>query len=140
MEACRLHAAEALLSLRGSAVDLGLKPQRMLQVAGSLAGSLISALAPEVPGQFPDPVGVDGQLTVPLRGAVWHEMGWRLAVTSDRFVFDDTLTEVHTTVVKSVDQIEVADLQVGTGKCRLDFLYLVPGEVKPAAAVVGGSS
>ena len=28
----------------------------------------------------------------------------------------------------------------GTGKCRLDFLYLVPDEVPPAAAMVGGSS
>jgi hypothetical protein len=44
-------------------------------------------------------------------------MGWRLAVTSDRFGFDDTFTEVHTTVVKSVDQIEITDLHArrGTG-------------------------
>jgi hypothetical protein len=54
MDARRLHAAEAQLSLRGGAVDFGLKPQLTVQVDGSLAGSLISALVPEVPGQFPD--------------------------------------------------------------------------------------
>jgi hypothetical protein len=46
-------------------------------------------------------------------------MGWRLAVTSDRFVFDDTLTEVHTTVVKSVDRLEIADLRARRGTGRL---------------------
>src|SRR5882724_3929341 len=117
-EACRLRAAEAQLSLRGSAVDLGLAPQLTLQVEGSLAGSLVAALAPEVPGQFPDLVRVDGQITVPFREPVWHAMGWRLAVTSERFVFDDTFTEVHTTVVKSVDRLEIADLRArrGTGQ------------------------
>jgi hypothetical protein len=119
MEACRLHATEAQLALRDSAVDLGPKPQLTLQVDGSLAGSLLSALAPEVPGHFPDTVRVAGQLTVPLRGAVWHEMSWRLAVTSDRFVFDDTLTEVHTTVVKSVDQIDIVDLHARRGTGRI---------------------
>ena len=118
MEACRLHAAEAQLSLRGSTVDLDPEPQLTLQVHGSLAGGLVGALAPEVPGQFPDPVRVDGQITIPLGGAVWQGMGWRLAVTSDRFVFGDTFTEVHTTVVKSIDQIEIADLRAkhGTGR------------------------
>ena len=42
------------------------------------------------------------------------EMGWRLTVASDRVVFDDTLTEC-TTVVKSVDQIEIVDLHAGRG-------------------------
>jgi hypothetical protein len=117
-EACRLHAAEAQLSLRSSAVDLGLAPQLTLQVEGSLAGSLVAALAPEVPGQFPDLVRVDGHITVPFREPVWHAMGWRFAVTSERFVFDDTFTEVHATVVKSVDQLEIADLPArrGTGR------------------------
>jgi hypothetical protein len=41
-------------------------------------------------------------------------MGWRLTVASDRVVFDDTLTEC-TTVVKSVDQIEIVDLHAGRG-------------------------
>jgi hypothetical protein len=118
-EACRLHAAEAQLSLRGSTVDLDPEPQLTLQVHGSLAGELVGALAPEVPGQFPDPVRVDGQITVPLRGAVWQGMGWRLAVTSDRFVFDDTFTEVHTTVVKSADQLEIADLRARRGTGRI---------------------
>ena len=40
------------------------------------------------------------------------------AISSERFVFDDTFTEVHTTVVKSADQIEIADLRArrGTGQ------------------------
>ena len=114
-----MHAAEAQLSLRGSAVDLGPAPQLTLQVDGSLAGSLVAALAPEVPGQFPDLVRVDGQITVPFREPVWHAMGWRLAVTSERFVFDDTFTEVHTTVVKSVDRLEIADLRARRGTGRL---------------------
>jgi hypothetical protein len=119
MEACLLQAAEAQLSLRGSAVDLGPEPQLTLQVDGSLAGRLVGALAPEVPGQFPDPVNVNGQITVPLKGAVWQPMGWQLAATSDRFVFDDTFTEVHTTVVKSVDQLEIADLRARRGTGRI---------------------
>jgi hypothetical protein len=49
-------------------------------------------------------------------------MGWRLAVTSERFMFDDTLTatEVHTTVVKSGDRLEIVDLRArhGTGQIR----------------------
>jgi AsmA-like C-terminal region len=119
MDACRLHAAEAQLSLRGSALDLGTEPRLTLQVDGSLAGSLVGALVPEVPGEFPEPVNVHGQITVPLRGAVWHAMGWRLAVTSERFVFDDTFTEVHTTVVKSVDRLEVANLHARRGTGRI---------------------
>jgi hypothetical protein len=117
-DACRLQAAEAQLSLRGSAVALDPEPRLTLQVDGSLAGSLVGALVPEVPGQFPDLVHVHGQITVPFRDAVWPAMGWRLAVTSDRFVFDDTFTEVHTTVVKSGDQLEIADLRArrGTGR------------------------
>jgi hypothetical protein len=100
-EACGLQAAEAQLSLRGSSVDLGSAPQLTLRVDGSLAGSLIAALAPEVPGYFPDVVHVDGQLTVPFREPVWPAMGWHLAVTSERFVFDEIFTEVHTTVSKA---------------------------------------
>jgi hypothetical protein len=40
-------------------------------------------------------------------------------VTSERFVFDDTFTEVHTTVVKSVDRLEIADLRARRGTGRL---------------------
>jgi hypothetical protein len=120
MEACRLHAAEAQLALQGSAIDFGAKPQLALQVNGSLAGALVGALVPEVPGQFPDSVRVDGQITVPFREPVWPAMGWRLSTTSERFVFDDTLTatEVHTTVLKSGDRLEIADLRAshGTGE------------------------
>src|SRR5262249_48060181 len=102
-------------------------PQLTLQVDGSLDGSLVGALVPEVPGQFPDPVRVHGQLSIPFREPVWPAMSWRLAVTSERFVLDDTLTEVHTTVTKSGDQIEIADLYArhetgrihGTGAWRL---------------------
>jgi hypothetical protein len=119
MDACLVHAAEAQLSLRGSAVDLGPEPQLTLQVGGSLAGLLVGALAPEVPGRFPAPVRVNGQITIPFKGAVWQAMGWRLAVTSDRFVFDDTFTEVHTTVVKSGDQLEIADLRARRGTGRI---------------------
>jgi hypothetical protein len=119
MDACGLQAAEAQLSLRGSVVDLGPEPQLMLQVDGRLAGALVGALAPEVPGQFPDPVHVDGQITVPFKGAVWHAMGWRLAVNSERFVFDDTFTEVHTTVVKAGNQLEIADLRARRGTGRI---------------------
>ena len=118
-EACQLHAAEAQLSLRGSAVDLGPAPQLTLQVDGSLAGSLVAALVPEVPGEFPDRVHVDGQITVPFREPVWQAMGWRLAVTSERFVFDEIFTEVHTTVVKSADRLEIADLRARHGTGRL---------------------
>jgi hypothetical protein len=118
-EACLVQAAEAQLSLRASAVDLDPKLQLTLQVAGSLVGSLVAALAPEVPGQFPDLVRVDGQITIPFREPIWPAMGWRLAVTSDRFVFDDTLTEVHTTVVKSSDRLEIADLRARRGTGRL---------------------
>ena len=118
-EACRLHAAEAQLSLHGSAVDLGSAPQLTLQVDGSLTGSLVAALVPEMPGQFPDLVRVDGQISVPFREPVWPAMGWRLAVTSERFVFDDTFTEVHTTVVKSADRLEIADLRARRGTGRL---------------------
>ena len=118
-EACQLHAAEAQLSLRGSAVDLGSAPQLTLQVDGSLAGSLVAALVPEVPGKFPDRVHVDGQITVPFREPVWQAMGWRLAVTSERFVFDEIFTEVHTTVVKSADRLEIADLRARRGTGRL---------------------
>jgi hypothetical protein len=116
-EACRLHASEAQLSLRGSTVDLVSKPQLTLQVDGSLAGRLVGELAPEVPGEFPDPVHIKGQITIPFREPVWLAMGWHLAVSSERVVFDDSFTEVHTTVVKSVDQIEVSDLRArrGTG-------------------------
>ena len=103
-EACQLHATEAQLSLRGSAADFGPTPQLTLQVDGNLTGSLVAALVPEVPGEFPDRVHVDGQLTVPFREPVWPAMGWRLAVTSERFVFDENFTEVHTTVVKSADR------------------------------------
>jgi hypothetical protein len=119
MEACQLHAAEAQLSLRGSAVDLDPEPQLTLQVEGSLAETLVSALAPEVPGQFQDPVRVDGQITVSFRGAVWQGMSWRLAISSERFVFDDAFTEVHTTVVKSADQLEIADLRARRGTGRI---------------------
>jgi AsmA-like C-terminal region/Domain of Unknown Function (DUF748) len=119
MDACRLQAAEAQLSLRGSVVDLAPEPQLTLQVDGSLVGRLVGALAPEVPGQFPDQVRVDGQIIVPFRDPVWHAMGWRLAVTSDRFVFDDTFTEVHTTVVKSGDQLEITDLHARRGTGRI---------------------
>jgi hypothetical protein len=119
MDACLVQAAEAQLSLRGSVVDLGPEPQLMLQVDGRLAGALVGALAPEVPGQFPDPVHVDGQITVPFKGAVWHAMGWRLAVNSERFVFDDTFTEVHTTVVKAGNQLEIADLRARRGTGRI---------------------
>jgi hypothetical protein len=118
-EACRLQAAEAHLSLGGSSLDLDPEPQLTLQVDGSLAGRLVGALAPAVPGQFPEPVHVDGRITVPLRDAVWQAMGWRLAVTADRFVFDDTYTEVHTTVVKSGDRLEVADLRARRGTGRI---------------------
>jgi hypothetical protein len=118
-EACRLHTAEAQLSLRSSTVDLVPDPQLTLQVDGSLAGSLVGALAPEVPGQFPDPVHVDGQITVPLRSGVWQAMGWRLAVSSERFVFDDTFTEVYSTVVKSDDQIEITDMRARRGPGRI---------------------
>jgi hypothetical protein len=51
-------APEAQLSLRGSATDLGSKPQLTLQVDGSLAGSW-SAPWRRVPGRFPDPVHVE---------------------------------------------------------------------------------
>jgi AsmA-like C-terminal region len=118
-EACQLHAAEAQLSLRGSAVDLGPAPQLTLQVDGSLAGSLVAALAPEVPGEFPDRVHVDGPITVPFQEPIWQAMGWRLVVTSERFVFDETFTEVHTTVVKSADRLEIADLRARRGTGRL---------------------
>ena len=118
-EACRLNAAEAQLSLRGSVVDLGSAPQLTLRVDGSLAGSLVAALAPEVPGHFPDMVHVDGQITVPFREPVWPAMGWHLAVTSERFVFDEIFTEVHTTVVKSADRLEIADLRAKRGTGRL---------------------
>jgi hypothetical protein len=118
-EACRLHAAEAHLSLRGSTLELGHEPRLTLQVDGSLAGRLVGALAPEVPGEFPGPVHVDGRVTVPLRDAVWQAMGWRLAVTAERFVFDDTYTEVHTTVVKSVGRLEIADLRARRGTGRI---------------------
>ena len=117
-EACQVRTAEAQLSLRGSAVDLGPAPQLTLQVEGSLAGSLVAALVPEVPGKFPDRLHVDGQITVPFRQPVWQAMGWRLAVTSERFVFDEEVfTEVHTMVVKSADRLEIADLRArhGTG-------------------------
>jgi hypothetical protein len=124
IEACRLHAAEAQLSLRGSTVDLDPEPQLTLQMDGSVAGSLVGALAPEVPGQFPDPVHVDGQITVPFRNAVWQAMGWRLAVNSERVVLDDTFTELYSTVVKSDDQIEIADLRVRRG----------PGHIRGAGA------
>jgi len=123
-EACRMHAAEAQLSLQGSTVDLSPEPQLTFQVDGSLAGSLVSALAPEVPGQFPDSVRVEGQITIPFKRAVWQAMGWRLAVTSERFIFDDIFTEVHTTVVKTVDQIEIADLHARRG----------PGQIHGAGA------
>src|SRR4030095_14283177 len=76
MEACRLHAAEAQLSLQGSAIDFGAEPRLALQVNGSLAGTLVGALVPEVPGQFPDSVRVDGRITVPFREPVWPAMGW----------------------------------------------------------------
>ena len=118
-EACRLHAAEAQLSLSGSAVDLGPAPQLTLHVDGSLAGSLVAGLAPEVPGHFPDMVHVDGQITLPFREPVWPAMGWHLAVTSERFVFDEIFTEVHTTVVKSADRLEIADLRAKRGTGRL---------------------
>jgi hypothetical protein len=118
-EACRLRAVEAQLSLRGSSVDLGPAPQLTLQVDGSLAGSLVAALAPEVPGHFPDLVHVDGQITVPFREPVWQAMSWRLTVSSERFVFDDIFTEVHTTVVKSADRLEIADLHARRGTGRL---------------------
>ena len=118
-EACQLHTAEAQLSLHGSAVDLGPAPQLTLHVEGSLAGSLVAALVPEVPGEFPDRVQVDGQITVPFREPVWQAMGWRLAVTSERFVFNEIFTEVHTTVVKSADRLEIADLRARHGTGRL---------------------
>src|SRR6266850_581228 len=118
-EACLVQAAEAQLSLRDSAVDLDPKPQLTLQVDGSLVGSLVAALAPEVPGQFPDSVRVDGQITIPFQEPIWPAMGWRLAVTSERFVFDDTFTEVHATVVKSADRLEIADLRARRGTGRL---------------------
>ena len=118
-EACQLHTAEAQLSLRGSTVDFGSASQLTLQVDGSLAGSLVAALVPEVPGKFPDRVQVDGQITVPFREPVWQAMGWRLAVTSERFVFDETFTEVHTTVVKSADRLAIADLRARRGTGRL---------------------
>ena len=118
-EACQVHTAEAQLSLHGSAVDLDPAPQLALRVEGSLAGSLVAALVPEVPGKFPDRVHVDGQITVPFREPVWQAMGWRLAVTSERFVFDEIFTEVHTTVVKSADRLEIADLRARHGTGRL---------------------
>jgi hypothetical protein len=118
-EACRLHAAEAQLSLQGSTLDLNPEPRLALQVEGSLAGRLVGALAPEVPGEFPDPVRLDGQISVPFRDPLWPAMGWRLAVSSERFVFDHTLTEVQTTVVKSGDQIEIADLRARRGSGRI---------------------
>jgi hypothetical protein len=62
---------------------------------------------------------VDGQITVPFREPVWPAMGWHLAVTSERFVFDEIFTEVHTTVVKSADRIEIADLRAKRGTGRL---------------------
>ena len=113
-----MNAAEAQLSLRGSVVDLPSAPQLTSRVDGSLAGSLV-ALAPEVPGHFPDLVHVDGQITVPFREPVWPAMGWHLAVTSERFVFDEIFTEVHTTVVKSADRLEIADLRAKRGTGRL---------------------
>jgi AsmA-like C-terminal region len=118
-EACRLDASEAQLSLRGSVVDLGSAPQLTLRVDGSLAGSLVAALTPEVPGHFPDMVHVVGQITVPFREPVWPAMSWHLAVTSERFVFDEIFTEVHTTLVKSADRLEIADLRAKRGTGRL---------------------
>ena len=112
-----MHAAEAQLSprqcggpwLRAPAYPAGRREP--CWIIGRRAG-------PEVPGHFPDLVHVDGQISVPFREPVWPA-GWRLAVTSERFVFDEIFTEVHTTVVKSADRLEIADLRAKRGTGRL---------------------
>jgi hypothetical protein len=114
-EVCRLQATEAQLSLRHTAMHFDAEPQLALQVNGSLTGPLVAALVPEVPGQFPDPVHVQGELSIPFRESLWHTMGWRLSVSSGRFLFDDMLTEVHTIVVKSGDHLEITDLRARRG-------------------------
>jgi hypothetical protein len=120
IDTCTLQAAEARLSLRDVVVEFGSQPRLTVQVKGWLSGKFVNALVPEAPIQFPEPVDVDGPVIVPLHGKVWVGMQWRLAVKSDRHVFEEMVfTDLRATVVKMVGRLDIPDFQARRGSGRL---------------------
>jgi hypothetical protein len=126
--ACTVQATEAYLSLSHGVLALGAQPRLTIGVDGWLGGAFVNALVPEAPTQFPDPLTVRGQVTVPLRGKVWPAMHWHLAVTGNHLVLEEmTFTAVQATVVKTAQQLDITDLRAtrdagsvqGTGSWRL---------------------
>ncbi len=118
---CTITSPEMRLALNDGTVDLATDPQLAMQVKGELRGEFVNGLVPEVFVKFPDALAVQGPFSIRLQGNVWVGMQWRLAVATDRFIFEDmTFTKLRTQVVKTIGRLDIQSLKTVRGSGRVE--------------------
>ena len=120
-DGCAIESPEMRLTFHKGTLVLGAQPHISLQLRGDLDGGFVNALVPEVPVQFTHRLQVSGPYSIRLQGNVWVGMQWDLAVTSNRFVFDEmTFTDLSTRVVKAIGRLDTADIKAKRGQGHLE--------------------